>query len=98
MDSAPYGDCVTIDLTGNLHWAGATSLSVPGSGFMELNQFQNKDDYLATTMSLANIPKSKISTFQTKANTGQKLPAWILIVLTVILILASVVFAILSIV
>ncbi len=98
LDSAPYGDCVTIDLTGNLHWAGATSLSVPGSGFMELNQFQNKDDYLATTMSLANIPKSKISTFQTKASTGQKLPSWIIIGLTVILILASVILAILSIV
>lgn len=75
LDSAPFGNCVTIDLTGNLHWSGSTSLNVPGSGFMEFNQFQEADDYLATTLALANIPKSNVSVFQEKHTFWQLLPS-----------------------
>ena len=75
LDSSPFGNCVTVDLTGNLHWSGSTSLNVPGSGFMEFNQFQKADDYLATTLALANIPKSKVSVFQEKHTFWQLLPS-----------------------
>ena len=63
-DSTPYGNCVTLDISGNLHWSGSAKLSGgQGSAFLEFNQFQDLKMYLSNTLDLAKIPVSNIDLY-----------------------------------
>ena len=59
LDGKYYGECVTTELTGNLHYSGSAILSQNnkkvGTGFMEANQFQNKEMYSKTTLSYIDL-------------------------------------------
>ena len=96
LDSAPYGNCVTIDFSGNLHWSGSASLSAPGTAFMEFNQFQELKDYKSTVMNLAGIPKSELSTFMEPLTFWQKFPSGVLLLLVPILLITLIVFVVLA--
>ena len=51
IDSTPFGNTVTIDLTGNFHWSGSALLidkdtsNTVGTAFLEANQFQDFETY-----------------------------------------------------
>ena len=91
LDSAPYGNCVTIDFSGNLHWSGSAVLNTPGTAFMEFNQFQELKDYKSTTMTLAGIPNSELSTFMEPLSFWQTFPSGLLLLLAPILLITLIV-------
>jgi len=68
VDTRPYGKCVTLDLTGNLHWSGSATLESDSgpessSAFVELNQFQDLTAYRSNLLRSAGIPKSSDGPF-----------------------------------
>jgi hypothetical protein len=102
LSSIPYGDCVTFDLTGNLHWSGSASLTdskgkSPGTGFIELNQFQPIDLYRSNMMKKAGIDKSALSTFSDSPLTFvQVIPSILYVLLGLGLFVAIIVFLVLG--
>ena len=63
LDGKLYGQCVTLDLTGNLHYSGSAGLTGDKntlSGFIEGNQFQNHELYKKTTLSILNMDSDKL--------------------------------------
>ena len=67
LDSAPYGNSVTIDVTGNIHWSSSATLvgddgKSAGTGFLEYNQFQDDNTYRNKTVSIAGIDPNIWST------------------------------------
>ncbi len=96
LDAAPYGDCVTIDFSGNLHWSGSASLSVPGTAFMEFNQFQNVEDYTDTIVDLAGLPEKTGPVFLKPLTFWQKLPSGLMLALIPAMFIALIVVVILG--
>jgi hypothetical protein len=67
LDSTPYGNSITIDPTGNIHWSSSATLTgedgkSKGTGFLEYNQFQDADTYRNKTVTIAGIDPSMWST------------------------------------
>ena len=92
VDTTPYGKCVTIDLTGNLHWSGSASLTskgkTRGTAFVELNHFQDDSKYVSTTMEIAKIPRSSLHAFQgAPLKTIQVLPSILVLTIVPLLVL-----------
>ena len=104
ISSIPYGNCVTLDLTGNLHWSGSASLSdskgnSPGTGFIELNQFQTIDRYHTAMLSMAGIDTRNLTVFSGPPLTFiQVLPSFLYLILGLELLIAMLIFLIVGIV
>lgn len=84
IDCSPYGDCATIDFTGNYHWTCSTTLSenneYVGTGFLEQNQFQDSKNYRQTTLNIGNFGKDVINIDPNKFSAYQLLPSYIALV------------------
>ena len=97
VDSTGFGNTVTIDLTGNLHWSGSAILydtgvtpgtSVPvGTAFLEANQFQDVETYNANYFKAAGL--SGDSSLFTKKNlrVSQALPTILVLVFYVLMVI-----------
>lgn len=90
LDSTPYGNCYTIDLTGNYHWSGSTALyednKIAGTGFLESNQFQTPLLYRKTTMTLGNFPEDSVKVYDGSPYTlTQNIPSIIALIIPIIL-------------
>ena len=102
LNSVPYGACVTLDLTGNFHWSGSALLTdsngeSPGTGFIELNQFQPIDLYRSNMLKRAGIDESALNAFSGAPLAPiQVLPSVLYIVLGLGLFVAIIVFLILG--
>ena len=65
LDSTPFGDTYTIDVTGNMHWTGsavvydASRTKVMGVGFLEANQLQEPDIYCKTILDQLGISSTQ---------------------------------------
>lgn len=96
IDATMYGDCVTLDLTGNLHWSGSAELiGCDGTAFLEANQFEEAKDYQLTMMKIAGIPANQQSVFNKGPLTfWQVLPSITMLVIPVILFIAIIVFVV----
>lgn len=91
VDSTGFGNTVTIDLTGNLHWSGSAILyeaAVPvGTAFLEANQFQDVETYNANYFKAAGL--SGDASLFTKKNlrASQVLPTVLVLVFYVLLVI-----------
>ena len=100
IDTRPYGDCVTLDLTGNLHWSGSATLKSdggpdPSSAFVELNQFQGLTTYRTNLLHYAGIPKASNEVFfGPPLRFYQTIPTMALMLLGPMFLAATVVFLI----
>ena len=101
LDGKYYGECVTTDLTGNLHYSGSGILSQKnkqvGTGFMEANQFQNKEMYSKTTLSYIDLEDSYDNIQKMVLGKRAGLSIFILI-LWVILLIISLILLVISII
>ena len=98
IDTSKYGDCITIDGSGNPHWSGGAILledgEEKGTAFLELNQFEEKQKYLENTLKLANInPKDYTLT---KLSLWKTLPSILILLLPIILVIIIIVLIILG--
>ena len=104
VSSIPYGNCVTLDLTGNIHWSGSASLTdskgnSPGTGFIELNQFQSIDKYRSDVLITAGIDTKNLKAFSGAPLTFiQVLPSLLYLFLGLELLIAIFIFVIVGIV
>lgn len=93
LDSTKFGNTVTIDLTGNLHWTGSAIVfdeknNEIGTSFFEANQFQSFENYINTYFKNSNLEganeyidqKSNITFFQA-------FPSILLLLLYIIMII-----------
>lgn len=84
VDATGFGDCVTYDQSGNLHWAGSTIVKesgVPvGTGFIEANQFGDFTNYKNIIIKGAGIPMDKTSLFNTKNTIFQAIPSIVVMI------------------
>ena len=103
IDTTPYGTCVTMDLTGNLHWSGSATLASPtdkntSSAFVELNQFQKPRDYTANMLKRAGVPINLLDEFLgAPLKFYQVIPALLVIILGLALFMSAIVLLILGI-
>jgi len=78
VDTTPYGNTITVDLTNNLHWSGSASCLEDGvetgSAFLEANQFQTVDMYRNTMLSSAGIDVNKSNLWNSGNSFLQALP------------------------
>ena len=99
IDTTNYGDCITIDGSGNPHWSGGAILTEngeeKGTAFLELNQFEEKQKYLENTLRLANINPNDYTL--SKLSLWQALPSILILILPILLIIAIIVLIILGI-
>lgn len=102
IDCSPYGNCATIDFTGNYHWTCSTTLSENGNnigtGFLEQNQFQNPKNYRQTTLETGNFRKDVINIDSNKFSLKQLLPSYIAIIILLIPILLLLIYILIFIV
>ena len=97
IDTKPYGTCVTMDLTGNLHWSGSATLTSStdkntSSAFVELNQFQKPRNYTQNMMKRAGVPVNLIDEFTgAPLKFYQVIPAILVIILGLVLLIAPIV-------
>ena len=88
IDCSPYGNCATIDFTGNYHWTCSTTLSENneyiGTGFLEQNQFQNSKNYRQIILNMGNFGKDVINIDPNKFTFFQLLPSYIAFFIVII--------------
>lgn len=93
IDSTPFGNTVTIDLTGNFHWSGSALLfdetnNQVGTAFLEANQFQDYEKYTKNYFNKAKIiGNTEYFTGKSTITFGQAVPSILLLLLYVILII-----------
>ena len=99
IDTTAYGDCVTIDMTGNLHWSGSALLYengnklVSSSAFLEANQFEEPQAYRKTIFQQGNFDLNTEEAYSGGAITiFQAIPSIVILVIPIIIIIAIVVF------
>jgi len=105
VDCSPYGNCATIDFTGNYHWTSSAILSedtrntIPsggnsqiGTAFLEQNQFQNPRDYRQTTLNIGNFRSDVINIDETKLSSLQILPSYIALIPIFIFLIIIIIF------
>jgi hypothetical protein len=94
MDTTLYGNCITIDGSGNPHWSGGATLTEndeqKGTAFLELNQFETEENYLENSLKLANMEGGKYK--NSKLSFWQILPSLIVILIPILLIISIIVF------
>ena len=99
LDGEHYGECVTIDLTGNLHYSGSAIVyennKQVGTGFMEANQFQTNELYSKTSLSYLDLENS-YNNLQKMVLGGKSSPAILILTLWVILLVTSLILIIIS--
>jgi hypothetical protein len=104
LDNTPYGNNITIDLSGNPHWAGAADLTVGdkvvGTAFNEFNQFQDKETYTSTILKNAGVknPK-KVYKLWTKSGYltfAQALPSILLLLALLVALVVMIVFIVIA--
>ena len=97
IDTKLYGTCVTLDLTGNLHWSGSAKLTSPTdkntlSAFVELNQFQKSHEYTGNMMKRAGVPLNLLGDFTgATLKFYQVIPAILVIILGLTLLISAIV-------
>jgi len=99
VDTRPYGKCVTLDITGNLHWSGSAKLEGPakldggrGTAFAEFNQFEDIRAYRKTTLEKAGMATDDIQLYtNAPLNIEQILPSLLVVVAISLLIVSFVV-------
>jgi hypothetical protein len=100
IDSQPFGECVTIDITGNLHWSGSAIIEGhdKSSAFIELSQFQLLEDYRLNTLRKAGLPPDQpLAAFVGAPLTlSQAIPSVIVLALGPVLLLAALIFVVLG--
>lgn len=98
IDSQPFGECVTIDLTGNLHWSGSAVIKdhKTDSAFIELNQFQLLEDYRLNTLRKAGLPPDQpLAAFiGAPLTAAQAIPSVIVLAIGPILLIVAIIFLI----
>ena len=101
IDTTAYGDCVTIDMTGNLHWSGSALLydsdnnKLNGSAFLEANQFEDPKTYRKTIFEQGNMDMDTEDVYSGGAITLlQAVPSIFLLSVPIIMVIAIVVFII----
>jgi len=72
IDSKPFGENVTLDPSGNLHWSGSALLydgeeKKMGSAFIEANQLQDPTDFLRVQFKYADLDEKHLPLFDTKS-------------------------------
>lgn len=81
LDGKMFGDCVTVDLTGNFHWSGSAMVKNKdgkklGTAFLEANQLQDPAEYLKVQMKHAGIDDTYLAVFNEKhLSIGHVLPS-----------------------
>jgi hypothetical protein len=71
LDSKRFGNTVTLDPTGNLHWSGSALLydegvKRVGTAFFEANQLQDPTDFLRVQLKNAKIDEKYLPIFDVK--------------------------------
>ena len=101
LDGKAYGkgQCVTFDLTGNLHYSGSASLTGGDnnalSGFIEGNQFQSHELYTKTTLSILDMNYDKLQSLTIGGKIAYSYLIFILwILLTLIMLIVIVIYGI----
>jgi hypothetical protein len=99
LDSTSFGDTVTIDNSSNLHWSGSTLLyennNVVGTGFLEANQFQNKEDYFKNIFKNNNLIGSYDGFLTNRVlSFSQIIPSLVLLLILLILIILWIIYII----
>ena len=93
IDTDNYGNTITIDLTGNPHWSGGVIIKENnnkiGTGFLELNQFENKEKYLNRTLKIANINSNDYK--KEKLSLLKALPSIIILIIPLLLIISIII-------
>ena len=94
LDSANFGPCYTLDLTGNFHFSGSAILyeadgkTQIGTGFMEANQFQSHKVYTKTSLSLLDLD-NHYTDFQNpiggKTMSYFVLICWVLLIISILI-------------
>lgn len=99
IDTSKYGNCVTIDGSGNPHWSGGAVLTEngneKGTAFLELNQFEDKQKYLDNSLKLANISSDDYT--NSTLSFWQIFPSLIILLTPILLIVIIVILIILGI-
>lgn len=99
IDTKPYGKCVTIDITGNLHWSGSATLEGgQGTAFAEFNQFEDIRTYRKTTLEKAGMATDGIELYtNAPLNFEQILPSLLVVFAISLLIISFIVLLIIGI-
>ena len=100
LDSGEFGQCYTIDLTGNFHYSGSAVLYETdgttriGTGFMEANQFQSHKVYTKTSLSLLDLD-NHYTDFQNpiggKTMSYFVLICWLLLIISILICIFKVI-------
>lgn len=102
VDTTLYGDCITIDMTGNFHWSGSAMLydennNIVGTSFLEANQFQDPSLYRKTIFTEGNFDLDTEDAYRSGAITlTQAIPSILMLILPFILIVMIIIFLIRS--
>ena len=100
IDTTFYGECITIDGSGNPHWSGGAILSEnnveTGTAFLELNQFESSKIYLENSLKLAGIDKTKY--VNKTISFGQVIPSIIILLLPILILIVIIIMIIFGIV
>ena len=99
LDSTSFGNTVTIDNISNLHWSGSTLLyennNIVGTGFLEANQFQNKEDYFKNIFKNNNLIGSYDGFLNKRVlSFSQIIPSLVLLLILLILIILWIIYLI----
>jgi hypothetical protein len=99
LDSTSFGNTVTIDNSSNLHWSGSTLLyennNIVGTGFLEANQFQNKEDYFKNIFKNNNLIGSYDGFLNKRVlSFSQIIPSLVLLLILLILIILWIIYLI----
>ena len=90
LDTTPFGNTVTFDLSGNYHWSGSSILSqdgiLTGSSFVEMNEFQTIEVYVKNIFSKCElVGNTEPFTTEKVLSFVQVLPLIIILLLVIIL-------------
>jgi hypothetical protein len=99
VDTTPFGNCVTIDMTSNLHWSGSailndTNQTPIGTAFLEANQFQDPVVYRQNIIKQGNFNPSLQDAYNQKGaiKPVQIIPTIIVLILPIVLTIMIIIF------
>ena len=100
LDGSKFSKSVSIDISNNIHWDGSAivydqSGKIAGTGFLEANQFTEKNTYAANELLAMGLDTTKenkaMFSSETKLPLAQGLPGILALLLAVIIVIVLIV-------